>query len=116
MGIKQTYTVNDALNELGITNYAMTDEPSTEAQFKKYFRKVTGTDENGSAILSDKTDDFGVTWSQIKTKMTELNSSKKYRLLREYPNIQDQLDDIYHNGIDGWKATIKAVKDKYPKE
>ena len=34
----------------------------------------------------------------------------------EYPSIADQLDDIYHNGIDGWKATIKAVKDKYPKE
>ena len=33
----------------------------------------------------------------------------------EYPNIEDQLDDIYHNGIDGWKTTIKAVKDKYPK-
>ena len=29
--------------------------------------------------------------------------------------IQDQLDDIYHNGIDAWKETIKAVKDKYPK-
>ena len=34
----------------------------------------------------------------------------------EYPSIVDQLDDIYHNGIDGWKTTIKAVKDKYPKE
>ena len=33
----------------------------------------------------------------------------------EYPVIEDQLDDIYHNGIDGWKSTIKAVKDKYPK-
>lgn len=33
----------------------------------------------------------------------------------EYPEIGDQLDDIYHNGIDGWKATIKAIKDKYPK-
>ena len=33
----------------------------------------------------------------------------------EYPTIPDQLDDIYHNGIDGWKSTIKAVKDKYPK-
>jgi len=33
----------------------------------------------------------------------------------EYPDIGDQLDDIYHNGIDGWKSTIKAVKDKYPK-
>ena len=33
----------------------------------------------------------------------------------EYPSIADQLDDIYHNGIDAWKATIKATKDKYPK-
>ena len=33
----------------------------------------------------------------------------------EYPVIEDQLDDIYHNGIDGWKSTIKAIKDKYPK-
>jgi|TARA_R110000803_G_scaffold70986_2_gene134032 hypothetical protein len=33
----------------------------------------------------------------------------------EYPSIPDQLDDIYHNGIDAWKATIKVTKDKYPK-
>jgi len=36
--------------------------------------------------------------------------------LADYPSIGDQLDDIYHNGIDGWKGTIKAIKDKYPKE
>jgi hypothetical protein len=34
---------------------------------------------------------------------------------KEYPSIVDQLDDIYHNGIDAWKATIKTTKDKYPK-
>ena len=33
----------------------------------------------------------------------------------EYPSVVDQLDDIYHNGIDAWKATIKTTKDKYPK-
>lgn len=33
----------------------------------------------------------------------------------EYPEVVDQLDDIYHNGLDGWKATIKAIKDKYPR-
>jgi len=37
------------------------------------------------------------------------------RRMREYPSIKDQLDDIYHNGIVGWKATIKVTKDKYPK-
>ena len=35
--------------------------------------------------------------------------------VKEYPPIGDQLDEIYHNGIDAWKAKIKAVKDKYPK-
>ena len=34
---------------------------------------------------------------------------------KSYPIWQDQLDDIYHNGIAGWKATIKTTKDKYPK-
>ncbi len=34
---------------------------------------------------------------------------------KSYPAWQDQLDDIYHNGVDGWKATIKTTKDKYPK-
>jgi len=33
----------------------------------------------------------------------------------EYPSMREQLDDIYHNGIDAWKATIKTTKDKYPK-
>ena len=33
----------------------------------------------------------------------------------EYPTWQDQLDKIYHLGIDAWKADIKVIKDKYPK-
>ena len=43
--------------------------------------------------------------------------STKYQRDRAvaYPSMADQLDDIYHNGVDAWKATIKAVKDKYPK-
>ena len=33
----------------------------------------------------------------------------------EYPPLQEQLDKIYHSGVDAWKADIKAIKDKYPK-
>ena len=33
----------------------------------------------------------------------------------EYPSWEDQMDKIYHSGIDAWKADIKAIKDKYPK-
>ena len=43
------------------------------------------------------------------------HDSYKSKRRAEYPSIADQLDDIYHNGVDGWKATIKAVKDKYAK-
>lgn len=32
-----------------------------------------------------------------------------------YPSITDQLDTIYHEGIDAWKAQIAAVKQEYPK-
>ena len=40
-----------------------------------------------------------------------------YKGLRqaEYPSIPDQLDTLYHSGLDAWKAQIKTVKDKYPK-
>ena len=43
------------------------------------------------------------------------NDSYKSKRRAEYPDYATQLDDIYHNGIDGWKTTIKAIKDKYPK-
>ena len=43
------------------------------------------------------------------------NDSYKSQRRAEYPSIEDQLDNIYHNGIDAWKSTIKTTKDKYPK-
>tara|TARA_R100001086_G_scaffold217743_1_gene134222 strand:+ start:361 stop:651 length:291 start_codon:yes stop_codon:yes gene_type:complete len=56
----------------------------------------------------------------IEAKQNELQAkydAEEWKRNRqaEYPLIEDQLDEIYHNGIDGWKKTIKAVKDKYPK-
>jgi len=39
----------------------------------------------------------------------------KFQRAAEYPSIVDQLDKIFHDGIDEWKETIQAVKDKYPK-
>lgn len=43
--------------------------------------------------------------------------ANKYKELRavEYPSIADQLDTIFHDGLDAWKSQIQAVKDKYPK-
>ena len=61
-----------------------------------------------------------ITNEQILAKQAELKAdydAKQYQRDRkkEYPTIEDQLDDIYHNGINAWKATIKVTKDKYPK-
>lgn len=59
--------------------------------------------------------------ADIETKMAELQTeynNNKYQRDRaaEYPSIKDQLDKIYHEGIDEWKKVIKVTKDKYPKE
>ena len=66
---------------------------------------------DGTAVISK---------SDIQAKQAELKAAydaKEYQRKRaaEYPAIADQLDDIYHNGVAGWKTTIKATKDKYPK-
>ena len=55
-----------------------------------------------------------INWTQVNAWTDP--EQYKYDRKKEYPSIADQLDDIYHNGLDGWKDTIKAIKDKYPKE
>lgn len=50
-----------------------------------------------------------------KVAEIEIRDAHVWKRIRAYPNIEEQLDMIYHD-IDNWKATIKAVKDKYPKE
>ena len=74
------------------------------------YNQITRHDGNPNSITVD----------QIKAKQAELKTAydnAKYQRDRAkaYPSIADQLDDLYHNGITGWKATIKATKDKYPK-
>ena len=89
-----------------------------------------GYDNPQLSVNAEGTDREEITWhdgnpnsitvDQIKAKQAELKKAyddAKYQRDRkaEYPSIEDQLDDLYHNGIDGWKATIKVTKDKYPK-
>lgn len=69
-------------------------------------------DEKGNTVVLNQ--------SLISAEVTRLQAvydAQAYARNRaaEYPSIADQLDDIYHNGIDAWKATIKTTKDKYPK-
>ena len=54
---------------------------------------------------------------ELNAAYTAWKAAEEYKINRanEYPPIEDQLDTIYHSGVAGWKATIKAIKDKYPK-
>jgi len=53
------------------------------------------------------------TQAEFDSKKEELQVAENRRY--DYPSIPDQLDDIFHNGLDAWKATIQTTKDKYPK-
>ena len=83
--------------------------------------QVTVLDNDIDRIKWSDSNPTNITKEQILAKQTELQAdydAKEYQRDRaaEYPSIVDQLDDIYNNGIDAWKATIKITKDKYPKE
>ena len=76
---------------------------------------IINGDTQENIIAKDKDENnITINWTQVNS----WNDPDEYKYSRaaEYPSIKDQLDDIYHNGVDGWKTTIKAVKDKYPKE
>ena len=81
-------SVANALNDLGITEWVLRGEPTTEAEFNSMFRKVTGADDNGTAIESSDPDDFGVTWSQITAKQTALDNAAPMKELRRQRNIK----------------------------
>jgi len=68
-------------------------------------KNIISTDSSGNSVT--------INWTNVEA-WTDPNEYQ-YKRAAEYPSVFDQLDDIYHNGIDGWKTTIKAVKDKYPK-
>ena len=83
--------------------------------------KVTVNAEDITQITWHDNNPNAITNAAILAKQIKLQAAynaKKYKRSRatEYPKIADQLDDLYHNGIDGWKTTIKAIKDKHPKE
>ena len=80
-----------------------------------------------AVTIDDGTGAFKADGTQITLVQSDIDAARatldaEYAALEysrnraaEYPSIEDQLDDIYHNGVAGWKATIKAIKDKYPK-
>ena len=91
-------TLIDALNSLGISAYCKNNDYDT----------IVWTDPKKTVSKAD-----------LESKVVELQNAEdaiQYQKDRAkaYDPIPEQLDQIYHD-IDGWKARIKSVKDKYPK-
>ena len=74
---------------------------------------IFGNTQEDIIALDKDQKEISIDWTQVNSWID--SDQYKYDRANEYPSIVDQLDDIYHNGIDGWKETIKEVKDKYPK-
>jgi hypothetical protein len=71
-------------------------------------------------MVNESTGAFDAQGNQVTIDMDAVNAwvdpdQYKYDRAQAYPSIADQLDTIYHEGIDAWKATIAAVKQEYPK-
>jgi hypothetical protein len=75
-------TVTDALSALGVTEWVLRGEPTNAEDFASMFRKVTGSTDDGSAIESDNSADWGVTWTQVETKQSELTAAEPLKALR----------------------------------
>ncbi len=74
---------------------------------------INGDTQETSVAKDINGDEVNINWTSVNAWTNP--EQYKFDRANEYPSIKDQLDDIYHNGIDAWKATIKTTKDKYPK-
>lgn len=72
-------TIANALTELGVTEWVLRGEPTTEAEFNTMFRKVVGADANGTAIEST---DHGIAWATVAAKRDELIAAQPMKDLR----------------------------------
>ena len=91
-----------SLSELGITEWVLRGEPTSEAEFNEMFRKVTGADANGTAIESANPAEWGVTWAQVSAKQAELVAAEPMRLLR-------QERDRLIAETDGWATSDRPM-------
>ena len=90
-----------------------------EAIYSAYSGTVVTIDDSAGAFDKDGNkvtlDDAKV--AAARKSIDDAYAAVEYQRKRkeEYPSWEDQLDKIYHSGVDAWKADIKAIKDKYPK-
>ena len=108
-------SVSEALTELGITEWVLRGEPTTEAEFAEMFAKVTGADANGSAIESQDPNDWGTTWAAVTAKMDEIDAAAPMKELRRQRNLKLAESDWMGNSdvtmSSAWTTYRQALRD-----
>ena len=102
-------TIATALQELGITEWSLRGEPTTEDEFNEMFRKVIGSEESSDPSK------FGVTWKQASAKKTELVNAKPMADLRaERDRRLAETDWMANSDVtmsDAWKTYRQNLRD-----
>ena len=88
-----------ALTELGVTEWVLRGEPTSKAEFATMYAKVTGADENGSAIFN-ATQDF--TWEQVSAKQSELQAEYDAYVISTDATIADMQEN--------WDAEVASMQ------
>ena len=80
--------------------------------------QVTISEDNINTLVWHDSNPTNITNQQILAKKSELQAIEDVyeNRRKEYGTIVSQLDEIYHTGLDAWKARLANIKTKYPKE
>ena len=79
-------TASTALSSLGIQEWVLHGEPTSQETFQECFGKVTGVDDNGVGIVSHDPEDFGVTWDEVVAEIAKLKAEAPMVALRAERN------------------------------
>ena len=103
-----------ALQSLGLTEWVLRGEPTSEAEFNKMFSKVIGS-KDGTAIESSTPSDFGTTWKAVSDKKKALEDAEPMRLLRvERDRLLAETDWMANSDVtlaSNWKTYRQSLRD-----
>jgi hypothetical protein len=89
-------------------------DPNLEAEFPN---PVAVHDDYDTMVDDGVAEENGMPTPRREKTRSEIEAEITYseRRAEAYPSYADQLDKIFHEGIDAWKAEIQAIKDQFPK-
>lgn len=95
---------------IGVVEALLSLRPGAAWSCKDVYETIIWLDENQTMPTKEEIDAEIVRLQQVY-----IDTEYQRQRAAEYPSWEDQMDILFHNGYDGWKAAIQAVKDKYPK-